>query len=113
LPSQDTEGLDGGNRGTEEIETWLDSMCTSLERTIDVQYEQLTSKVERRFKAAEKRVARIAEAAGVRDSVSAGDDDMDRRRLKARRDAIASAHMQTRATCSPDGCLPLALNKQF
>jgi hypothetical protein len=46
--------------------------------------------VERRFKAAEKRVARIAEAAGVRDSVSAGDDDMDRRRLKARHHAIAS-----------------------
>jgi hypothetical protein len=57
-------------------------MYESLGETIEKQYAQLTSKVDRRFKATEKRVELIAEAAGVRHSVSAGDDDLDRRRLK-------------------------------
>lgn len=84
---QDSEALglrhsDGG-KSVEALEALLESMCKSLEDTIDKRYEKLAGELERRFAASEQRVEQIAEAAGVRETVSAGDDDMDRKRLKA------------------------------
>jgi hypothetical protein len=73
----------------------------SLGDTIDKRCETLERRVEQRLNEAEKRLERISEAVGLRELKSTvGDDDMDRKRLKASHRCLLCNEILSRICCS-------------
>ncbi len=77
----------------------------AMDSKIDKRFEAMGSKIDKRLEAMERRLEKIADAVGVNKTVSAGDDDEDRKRLKERLNEALKTHKKNalRGEIQPDG----------